>query len=132
MNIVIDTNILIRLVIDDEGSEKARAIFNGADSVTIPTHVFCECVWVLAGRYSAKLKDIAQVIREFSQTEKVVCNDAEVLAGLKMMDAGGDFADGVNAYAGRVMAPQPAIFVSFDKRAVRLLVEGGLSALVPD
>ncbi|MDR0275431.1 MAG: type II toxin-antitoxin system VapC family toxin [Burkholderiaceae bacterium] len=132
MNIVIDTNVLVRLIVDDDQSKKARKIFSEASSVTIPTHVFCEFVWVLSSRYSAQGSYIAKAIREFSQTEKVICNDAEVLAGLEMMDAGGDFADGVNAYAGMLMAPPHSIFVSFDKRAVRLLAGRGLSALVPE
>jgi hypothetical protein len=40
-----------------------------------------------------------------------VGDDDEVHAGLQMMDAGGDFAEGVNAYAGERMASGAAVFV---------------------
>jgi hypothetical protein len=65
------------------------------------------------------------------KTDRVVINDEEVQAGLEMMAAGGDFADGVNAYTGSRMAGGAAVFVSFDRKKVRLLNERGLSALVP-
>jgi len=132
MNIVIDTNILIRLIVDDNQSDIARAVFNKADSVTIPTHVFCEFTWVLHSKYSAKSNHIAQAIREFSKAKKVICDDAEVSAGLEMLEAGGDFADGVNAYSGMLMAPPRSVFVSFDKQAVQLLTGRGILALAPE
>jgi hypothetical protein len=40
--------------------------------------------------------------------------------------------DGVNAYSGMLMAPPHSIFVSFDRKAVRLLGERGVAALTPD
>jgi len=51
---------------------------------------------------------------------------------LLMMDDGGDFADGVTAYVGSRMASGPAVFVSFDRQAVKLLTNRGLSAMAPD
>ena len=47
-------------------------------------------------------------------------------AGLNMLDAGGDFADGVIAYQGRWLGAET--FVSFDKQAVRLIKAGGAEA----
>jgi hypothetical protein len=66
------------------------------------------------------------------QTGKVIVKDDEVEAGLRMLDDGGDFADGVHAYSGLNMAPGQAVLVSFDKKAVRLLAGRGLSALAPE
>ena len=132
MNIVIDTNILIRLIVDDNQSDTARSVFNNADSVTIPTHVFCEFIWVLRSKYSAKSNHIAQVIRDFLNAKKVICDNAEISAGLEMLEAGGDFADGVNAYSGMLMAPPRSVFVSFDKQAVQLLTGRGILALAPE
>ena len=56
----------------------------------------------------------------------VVANRPAAEAGLAMLDAGGDFADGVIAYEGNWLGAET--FVSFDKRAVRLLEEQGKSA----
>ncbi len=40
-----------------------------------------------------------------------------------MLDAGGDFADGVIAFAGRQMGG--AVFASFDRKAVALVAAAG-------
>jgi predicted nucleic-acid-binding protein len=45
-----------------------------------------------------------------------------------MLDAGGDFADGVIAYEGKWLGGET--FVSFDKKAVGLLSAHGQSARV--
>ena len=47
-------------------------------------------------------------------------------AGLLMLEAGGDFADGVIAYEGKWLGGET--FVSFDKQAVALLTAQGQSA----
>ena len=44
-------------------------------------------------------------------------------AGLKMLDSGGDFADGVIAFHGRQLGGDT--FVSFDKKAVELVKAEG-------
>ena len=46
-------------------------------------------------------------------------NRRAVEAGLALLDAGGDFADGVIAYEGNWLGAE--VFVSFDKKAVKLL-----------
>jgi len=46
-----------------------------------------------------------------------------VEAGLAMLDAGGDFADGVIAFQGRQLGGP--IFASFDRRAVELVAAAG-------
>ncbi|MFZ0817810.1 MAG: hypothetical protein WAM78_19955 [Candidatus Sulfotelmatobacter sp.] len=43
-----------------------------------------------------------------------------------MLDVGGDFADSVIAYEGKWIGAE--IFVSFDKKAVEMLMELGLEA----
>ena len=56
----------------------------------------------------------------------VVMNRPAVEAGLSILAAGGDFADGVIAYEGNWLGGET--FVSFDKKAVSLLTEQGQSA----
>jgi predicted nucleic-acid-binding protein len=51
----------------------------------------------------------------------VMVNRPAVEAGLAVLEAGGDFADGVIAHEGRWLGGD--VFVSFDQRAVTL-VEG--------
>ena len=134
MNVIIDTNILLRYTVGDDVAQAAIAerVIETSTEVVIPTHVFCEYVWTLRARYKQPTEAIAEAIRAIVATDRIVVNDDEVQAGLLMMDDGGDFADGVAAYAGSCMASGPAVFASFDKQAVKLLVGRGLSALVPD
>jgi len=134
MNVVIDTNILVRIFVrdDEKQVDAAKKILREASTITIPTSVLCECVWVLSSYYKYKNAEIAHAIRTFMKAARVIVMDNEVEAGLRMLDAGGDFADGVHAYTGLSMAPRQAAFVSFDKQAVRLLSGQGLSALTPE
>jgi predicted nucleic-acid-binding protein len=48
-----------------------------------------------------------------------------VQAGLKVFEAGGDFADGVIAYEGIWLGAET--FVSFDKKAVKQLSKQGVA-----
>jgi len=57
------------------------------------------------------------------KTENVVVNTSVVEAGLAILEAGGDFADGVIAYDGHYLGGDT--FVSFDKKAVKLLTARG-------
>ena len=56
----------------------------------------------------------------------VVVNRPAVEAGLRVLEAGGDFADGVIAYDGNWLGGET--FVSFDKRAVSLIRRQGQRA----
>jgi predicted nucleic-acid-binding protein len=51
-----------------------------------------------------------------------------VEAGLAILKAGGDFADGVIAYEGAWLGGET--FVSFDKKAISLIAKQGQQAIV--
>jgi predicted nucleic-acid-binding protein len=51
-----------------------------------------------------------------------------VEAGLRLLAAGGDFADGVIAFEGRALGPQALIV--FDREAARLLQQGNEPAVL--
>jgi len=133
VNIAVDTNILIRFILADNDAQHTSTLrlFDEADSITIPTIVLCETVWVLQ-RYKIDRQDIAEQINAITNSDKVVVAEDEVSAGLSLLEAGGDFADGVAAYVGRRMSPNgAAAFASFDQTAVRLLSQHGHTAFVP-
>jgi len=56
----------------------------------------------------------------------VVVNRPAAEAGLALLEAGGDFADGVIAYEGNWLGAET--LVSFDKKAVKLMKAQGESA----
>ncbi len=69
---------------------------------------------------------IAAAIRELLKAGNVETNRLAVEAGLAMLDAGGDFADGAIAYEGRWLGGET--FVSFDRKAVEMLKGQGVAA----
>jgi predicted nucleic-acid-binding protein len=83
-------------------------------------------VWVQSQGYKIPSTDIAETIRRLMNGANVVINRPAAEAGLATLDAGGDFADGVIAYEGTWLGAET--FVSFDKKAVKLLEAQGGSA----
>lgn len=51
-------------------------------------------------------------------------------AGLALLAAGGDFADGILAFSGARLGAE--VFVSFDRRAVKRLAALGVKTMTPD
>ena len=121
MKITADTNVLLRLVMGDNEAQGLAAIeaMENASLIAISVHSLCELAWVLGGKYDMPRKDIAASIRGLISSENVVVNQPAVDAGLAILDAGGDFADGVIAFDGQWLGGET--FVSFDKKAVKLL-----------
>lgn len=62
---------------------------------------------------------VVHALRTLLQVRQVVCNTLAVEAGLAVLEAGGDFADGVIAFDGELLGATE--FVSFDQQAVKLL-----------
>ena len=125
MKITADTNVLLRAALDDDEDQQDVAIeaLERAEAVAISVHSLCEFVWVLDRGYKVGRADIAAAIRRLLAMRNVVVNGPAVEAGLRMLDVGGDFADGVIAYEGKWLGSE--VFVSFDKKAVTLLAKQG-------
>jgi predicted nucleic-acid-binding protein len=79
--------------------------------------------------YKSSADEIAASIRYFINAANVVVNRPVAEAGLALLEAGGDFADGVIAYEGNWLGADT--FVSFDKKAVRLIAASGGLARLP-
>lgn len=128
MKVTVDTNVLVRAMVADDEAQMARAIelLESADMVAVSLQTLCEFVWVLRSRYKVEREDIAAAIRALLNTGNVVANRPAAEAGLALLEAGGDFANGVIAFDGAWLGAET--FVSFDKRAVSLLTRQGLSA----
>jgi len=129
MRITADTNVLLRLILADDETQSLIAVetMERAKLVAVSVHTLCELVWVMERLYKTARPDIAVAIRALIDAENVVINRPMVEAGLTVLDAGGDFADGVIAFDGRFHGGET--FVSFDKQAVKLLQGQGIAAL---
>ena len=128
MKMTADTNVLVRAVTEDHATQgkAAQAALQRAEVVAISLSALCELVWVLSQGYKIRSADIAATIRGLLNSANVVVNRPAAEAGLALLDAGGDFADGIIAYEGHWLGADT--FVSFDKKAVRLLEAQGDSA----
>jgi predicted nucleic-acid-binding protein len=128
MKITADTNVLVRAVTGDDPrqSKAAQTALKKADVVALAMPALCELVWVLSQGYKIPTRDIAEAIRRLMNGANVVVNRPAAEAGLALLDAGGDFADGVIAYEGNWLGADA--FVSFDKKAVKLIEAQGGSA----
>jgi predicted nucleic-acid-binding protein len=128
MKIAVDTNVLLRAIVadDDEQADKATDLLEEADMVAVSLQTLCEVVWVLRSAYKVSKDDIATAIRALLDTRNVVANRPAAEAGLALLEAGGDFADGVIAWDGMFLGGEK--FMSFDKKAVSLLMKQGYAA----
>ena len=130
MNITADTNVLLRAVVGDDEDQQRLAVeaLETADRVAVSTQSLCEFAWVLARGYRASREDIATAIRRLLDMYLISVDRPAAEAGLAVLEAGGDFADGVIAFDGRFHGGET--FVSFDKTAVKLLKGQGAAALL--
>jgi predicted nucleic-acid-binding protein len=123
--ITVDTNVLIRAVMHDDAAQAkiaTKALTNaGLIAVTLPC--LCEFVWVLLRVYKLKPSDAATAIRTLMAASNVELNKPAVEFGLSILEAGGDFADGVISHEGIWLGGET--FVSFDKKAVSLVADQG-------
>ncbi len=131
VKITVDTNILVRVVTEDDPiqSAKAQRILADAELVAIPLPALCEFYWVLDRLYGYGRSDIARVIRTLMAADNVAADIPAIEAGLAILEAGGDFGDGVIAHEGKWLGAET--FLSFDKKAVRLLKAKGEDAREP-
>ncbi len=127
MKIAVDTNVLVRAVVRDDPAQAsvAAAVLTDAELIAVALPCLCEFVWVLLRVYGFQQTDTASAIRALLAAANVEVNRPAVEAGLLVLDAGGDFADGVIAYEGNWLGGET--FVSFDKKAVALLTAQGQS-----
>jgi predicted nucleic-acid-binding protein len=123
MKITVDTNVLIRAVVRDDAKQAMAAdkVLKSAEIIAVTLPCLCEFVWVLRRLYEFDREDIAAAIRALADTANVTLNRPAVDAGLAVLNAGGDFADGLIAYEGSWLGAET--FVSFDKKAVTLLAK---------
>jgi predicted nucleic-acid-binding protein len=128
VNITADTNILVRALVADDPAQAAEAsqLLREASSIAVPVPVLCELVWVLKRVYGFAVADIGAAIRSLLAVGHVRLDRPAVEAGLALLEAGEDFADGVIAHQGQWLGGE--VFVSFDRQAVALLQQQGVAA----
>jgi len=125
MRAAVDTNVLLRAVVEDDRKQAAAAakFLRTAELVAVSLPCLCELVWVLHSVYDFGREEIVEAIESLLDAANVVVNRPAADAGLAVLKAGGDFADGAIAWEGRWLGGET--FVSFDKKAVAKIGELG-------
>ena len=125
MKITADTNLLVRAITGDDSQQAAlaRKALADAELVALPLPALCELVWVLSQGYDAAASDIAEAIRLLLDSDNIAVDRPAAEAGLALLESGGEFAEAIIAHEGRWLGADT--FVSFDKKAVKLLQARG-------
>jgi predicted nucleic-acid-binding protein len=127
MKVSVDTNVLVRSAVRDDAKQARAAdkVLREATVIAVALPCLCEFVWVLRKLYGLQPSDISTAIKALLAATNVEVNRPAVEMGLSMLEAGGDFADGVIAFEGKWLGGET--FVSFDKKTVALLSAQGQS-----
>ena len=130
MKITVDTNLLVRAAVRDHPgqTEVAMKEMGRAELLALALPCLCEFAWVLRSVYGFRPTEIGIAIRAAIAAGNVETNRPAVEAGLAMLDAGGDFADGAIAHEGQWLGADT--FVSFDAKAVKMLTAQGVASRV--
>lgn len=128
MKVSVDTNVLVRSAVRDDAKQARAAdrVLQDAEVIAVALPCLCEFVWVLRKLYGFHTADVSAAIKALIAASNVEVNRPAIESGLSLLDAGGDFADGVIAYEGKWLGGE--IFMSFDKQAVALLTAQGQPA----
>jgi predicted nucleic-acid-binding protein len=125
LRVNVDTNVLVRgAVLDDSDQARLAAeLLRTAELIAVTLPGLCEFVWVLTRGYRCAASEVLGMIRSLLDSATVQVDRPAVEAGLAVLEAGGDFADGVIAFDGRRLGGE--VFVSFDPKAVELIASAG-------
>ena len=125
MRITADTNILVRAAVLDDPHQGALAanLLRDGELIAVTLPALCEFTWVLGRGYRWGATAILGFITSLLASPSVRVDRVAAEAGLAMLEAGGDFADGVIAFDGRRLGGQ--IFASFDRQAADLVAAQG-------
>jgi predicted nucleic-acid-binding protein len=128
VKIIADTNLLARAAVRDDPAQTsiAEKALRDADTVAITLPTLCEFVWVLMRGYKKTSDQVAASMRRLLNSTTVAADRPAADAGLMVLEAGGDFADGVIAFEGRRLGGE--VFMTFDRKTASLLDAAGTPA----
>lgn len=120
--ITIDTNVLVRAIVDDAGqpeqTQKARALVEKAQRVYVPQIVLVEFIWVLTKTYKIDKTTLLGVLKHFLVNPAYVLQRQEIFntAVNIFKDSQADFADCI---IWAESSHKQSLLYTFDKRLGR-------------
>lgn len=121
----IDTNVLVRFLVQDDKAQGAAAVaafrrLTASDPGYLTTVVLVETYWVLTRAYKKTLVDVLATLTELLSIEELrFQDDAHVRVAVERARSGADFADALVAAA--CWERGCATVLSFDRRAQEAL-----------
>lgn len=115
--IALDTNVVVRLLVDDDPGQtrRARTLLERRTGLVTPT-VLLETEWVLRGAYGIGRPAIIRALRGMLGLPAVVLGNADAIArALQWFEAGLDFADALHL----ALSDEAEGFATFDVRLAR-------------
>ncbi len=124
----LDTNVLVRLAVNDSPSQVAAAkAVIGRSRLWIGVSVLLETEWVLRSRYGYEKAQITALFAALLESAQFHLEDSErVREAIALCDDGADFADALHL----CRAPEGAILLTFDTRFGTERVRKGRSVQV--
>jgi predicted nucleic-acid-binding protein len=115
--VAVDTNVLVRLVTNDQQAQAARAAaVMRSGPVFVAKSVLLETEWVLRYTYALDTKAILRALRGVLGLANVSVEDPVVaVAALRLCELGLEFADALHVAS----SAQAVRFVTFDTRLVK-------------
>lgn len=126
--VAIDTNVVVRFLVDDTPSEakRARLLFE-THRIHLAESVLLETEWVLRAVYEFSQQEISAALRSLLRLSNVSVDDrAAVMQVLDWFDQGLDFADALHYVRGAGLE-----FKTFDKKFIGKGRRSGLHLSVP-
>lgn len=99
--IALDTNVLVRFLVDDDKAQSARATklvrraIDANEPIVVSQVVLCELVWVLRFSYKVGRADLVDTLRDLLHAQHLTFPDSDLLTrALDAFEYGqADFAD---------------------------------------
>ena len=112
----LDTNILARLMLNDDEAQAAAAADLVRERFVISHTVLLELAWLLSFRVGLDRQRIAMALRDITSLPTIVIDDVNLVSwAIDRFEAGADFADMLH-----IATAKPAhVFVSFDRQLAR-------------
>jgi predicted nucleic-acid-binding protein len=115
--IAIDTNVVVRLLTNDDPAQAARAAdLLARERVLVPKTVLLETEWVLRYSYELPPSVVLAAFRKLLGLPQVAAEDATAIArALELYEGGMDFADALHLASAR----DTTAFATFDTRLAK-------------
>lgn len=126
--IAIDTNVLVRFLVNDDADQfaRAKALVN-ENPIFVPTTVLLETEWVLRDVYGFTKARIVDALSRFLDLDAVTADDAGAAENaLAWAGKGMDFADALHLACS---SPCRA-FASFDRKMARRAAKFGATTVM--